>query len=197
MTAALQITRAAHVPWAAVEQVLGAVGESSHCWCRWWLTPNTEYSARDDIARRAALQSDLARDAPRGLLATVDGAPAGWVGAAPRSDYARIPRTKALAQALPDTDWADDSVWAVVCFTVLPTHRRTGLATALLGAAVETARTAGATAVEGYPIDTAPGLGAKRGPGSLNTGTLALFERHGFIEVGRAKPDRPVVRLQL
>lgn len=194
MTASVQITPAAHVPWSAVEQVLGAVGESSHCWCRWWLAANAEYSALDDEARRAALQADLARDAPRGLLATVDGSPAAWVGAAPRSAYARLPRTKVLAPALPGTDWADDRVWSVVCFTVLPAHRRTGLATALLGAAVEAARTAGATAVEGYPIDTA--VGGRRNPGALTTGTLALFERHGFTEVGRAKADRPVVRLE-
>lgn len=195
MTASVQITPAAHVPWSAIEHVLGAVGESSHCWCRWWLTPNAEYSALDDAARRAALQADLVRDAPRGLLATVDGSPAAWVGAAPRPDYARLPRTKVLAPALPGTDWADDGVWSVVCFTVLPAHRRTGLATALLGAAVEAARTAGASAVEGYPIDTA--VGGRRSPGALNTGTLALFERHGFTEVGRAKADRPVVRLDL
>jgi len=65
---------------------------------------------------------------------------------------------------------------------------------ALLEAAVAFARDHGATAVEGHPVDVA-GLKADRVAGSaLYTGTLAMFEAAGFVEVARTSRTRPVMR---
>ncbi|HVC15066.1 MAG TPA: hypothetical protein VND62_09430 [Acidimicrobiales bacterium] len=68
------------------------------------------------------------------------------------------------------------------------------MASALLEAAVVLARAHGATAVEGHPVDVA-GLRATRvGSSALYTGTKALFEGAGFVEVARTHATRPVMR---
>lgn len=194
----LTIQPASRVPWAAVEDVLGSTAESRHCWCRWWVTTNADYSALDDGDRRAATQSDHETGQLRGLVALRDGEPVGWVGVGPRADFVRLPRTKVIAGAVPEADFDVPGIWSVLCFTVSPAHRRTGVARALLTAAVEHARAAGATTVEAYPIDTGTSAGSALPPTDLNTGTAALFASAGFREVGtRVKSSRPIMQFSV
>jgi hypothetical protein len=61
---------------------------------------------------------------------------------------------------------------------------------ALIEAALPTAATAGAPALEAYPVDTT----VPSHTGNLFPGIAAAFTRHGFEEVARRKPDRPVMR---
>lgn len=196
----LRILPADRVPFSAVEAVLSGVGESSRCWCRWWMLDNAAYTAHDAEARRSALVADHDAGRSPGLVALEGDAPVGWVGVAPRPRYARLPRTKVIASAVPEGDWADDSVWSIVCFTVPREHRGRGIASELLAAAVDHALEHGATVAEAYPVDTtttAAGGGSassRRSPGALNTGTLSLFTRHEFTEVGRSTANRPIVR---
>ena len=92
-----------------------------------------------------------------------------------------------------------DEVWAVTCFVVARAARRSGVASALLEAAVTYAREHGARVIEGYPVDTA---GARITSASGYTGTLSMFERAGFRVVAdtTSKPQpgmfRRVVRLE-
>jgi GNAT superfamily N-acetyltransferase len=80
----------------------------------------------------------------------------------------------------------------VSCFVVAPGHRRSGVAAALLRAAVGHAVGHGARIVEGYPVD--PTLRPKAGPADLYQGTLKLFLDAGFEVVSNAVPGRAVVR---
>jgi ribosomal protein S18 acetylase RimI-like enzyme len=81
----------------------------------------------------------------------------------------------------------------VVCFVVPPAYRHQGVARALLQGAVEYAAKRGARIVEAYPIDK-----AKRGADDwMWHGAKSMFDRAGFEEVARRKPQRPVVRLHL
>jgi GNAT superfamily N-acetyltransferase len=79
----------------------------------------------------------------------------------------------------------------VVCFYVERGERRSGVAAALLDAAVELAAAGGAGAVEGYPKDTG---GGRRPANELFVGSAAMFRRAGFREVGRRSPTRPIMR---
>lgn len=191
IAAELTITPAELVPDAAVDAVLGAVTEASRCWCRWWMLANAEHALTDPQTRRSALDDDRANGRATGLIAHHNEDAVGWIGVAPRPRYERLPRTKAIASAAGDTDWADDGVWSIVCFTIPRSHRGQGIAHHLLDAAVAHARTRGAHTIEAYPHDT--DVSAKPA-GSLNTGTLRLLTAHGFTEVGRSGP-RVVVRL--
>jgi hypothetical protein len=49
----------------------------------------------------------------------------------------------------------------------------------------------GDAAVEGYPKDTA---GGRRHANEMFVGSVPMFRRAGFEEVGRRSPTRPIVR---
>lgn len=195
----ITVEPAALLPWSALETVLASTGASRHCWCRWWLTTNAEYSALSDDERREHARASHAAAEPRGLLARREGEAIGWVSVAPRPDFVRLPRTKLVAAGTPDPDFSDPTIWSVVCFAVAPADRRTGVARTLLSAAVAEAVAGGAARIEAYPVDTdaAAEAGRRARTDDLNTGTLALFTAAGFVEVGRPTPTRPIVQLEI
>jgi GNAT superfamily N-acetyltransferase len=132
-----------------------------------------------------------------GVLAFRDGAPVGWCAVEPRDCYPRILRSQVLKAAGPAAHGGpggkpEGPVWSVSCFVVAPGHRRSGVAAALLRAAVGHAVGHGARIVEGYPVD--PTLRPKAGPADLYHGTLKLFLDAGFEVVSNAVPGRAVVR---
>jgi GNAT superfamily N-acetyltransferase len=190
--------------WTDVESLFSLSGEPSRCWCRYFALTGPEYSALEPAARKAQLQGkfDGASPAP-GVLAFRDGRPVGWCAVEPRTCYPRVLRSRLLRlaeTAAPADRGAPDpvragGVWSVTCFVVAPGHRRSGVAEALLRAAVDHARTNGADAVEGYPVDR--GLRPKAGAADLYHGTLNLFLRAGFQAVSMAVPGRAVVRMDL
>jgi len=98
---------------------------------------------------------------------------------------------RALAKVLIE----DPGAWWVTCFAVDSRHRRSGVGSALLKAAVEFAREHGATAVEGHPVDVTNLRAARVGGSAIYTGTVAMFSAAGFAEVARTYPTRPVMRL--
>lgn len=186
--------------WDDVVEVFGRRGQDpAWCWCQRFLraptgTPATSAGERD---HRSALQREVAgASVPPGLLAYVGGRPVGWTRVGPRSGFPGVGGNRALARVL-DEHPGEPGAWWVTCFAVVSQHRRSGVGSALLEAAVDLARQHGATAVEGHPVDVAA-LSADRVSGSaVFTGTLAMFSAAGFVEVARTYPTRPVVRLQL
>jgi GNAT superfamily N-acetyltransferase len=91
----------------------------------------------------------------------------------------------------------DVGVWWVTCFVVDRKHRRSGIGSALLQAAVEFAREHGATAIEGHPVDVTALKAAQVAGSAIYTGTEAMFAAAGFVEVARTYASRPVMRLVL
>lgn len=176
--------------WGDLETVFGTRGDPSGCWCQWFKVPGRQ---RDELSvddRRDRLHEQVRGGSP-GVLAWVDGEPAGWAAVEPYSAYpnlARSPITKRVEGDPPDP-------WAVTCFVVRLDFRRQGVARSLLGGAVEHARTQGADVVEGYPVDTEvrPSLSnAER-----YHGTVSLFRDGGFEVVRRPSATRAVMRLSL
>jgi GNAT superfamily N-acetyltransferase len=180
--------------WDALARLFERPGDPRWCWCMFWRKPGSSWANADAAANRAGLRT-LA-DAPRspGLVAVRGDEAVGWVSVAPRPDYPRLARSRTIPQ-LPGED-----VWAVVCFVVARTARRTGVAATLLDAAADLARTGGARVLEGYPVRTD---GARMPSAAAYTGTLGMFERAGFVVVAetssRPAPGllRVVVRRQL
>jgi GNAT superfamily N-acetyltransferase len=170
--------------WGDLAELAGERGFTSGCWCMWWRVTSKEFDERHGAGLRRDFQRLVDAGPEPGLLAYVDGVPAGWVAIAPRDEYPRLDRSPKLRRL------DDLPVWSITCFTIDRRHRRRGVAAALLDAAVAFARERGAEVVEAYPIDTA---GGKRSSAELYTGTLAMFERAGFEEVAR-RGGRPIVR---
>jgi ribosomal protein S18 acetylase RimI-like enzyme len=72
-------------------------------------------------------------------------------------------------------------------------YRHQGIATALLRGAIKHAKRQGATLLEAYPVDK-----AEQGSDTwLWHGAKSMYDKAGFLEVARRKPERPIVRLQL
>ena len=192
------ITTAA-AEWPAVEQLFGVRGEPSRCWCRFFTLPGASFAATPPADRKAQLKDKFDGGGPApGVLAYRGGSAVGWCAVEPRGCYPRILRSqvfKAAGAAVTDDATGAESVWSVSCFVVAPGHRRSGVAAALLAAAVDHAPANGAAVVEGYPVD--PAQRPKAGPADLYQGTLGLFLAAGFEVVSDAVPGRAVGRLQV
>jgi GNAT superfamily N-acetyltransferase len=160
------------------------------CWCMWWRLKMSELNKLGSRGSRQALK-DLADkgDVAPGLVAYLEGKPIGWCSIGPREGYGRLNRSPALRPI------DDKPVWSIVCFFVDPAHRNSGVAEALLAAAVVHARGQGALTVESYPRDHGP---HRADDEELFTGPLPLYLRGaGFHEVARRSPKRPILRLEL
>ena len=168
-------------------------GDGPGCQCQWWLLTNAEFkkTSRDDLTTR--FHAEMHGDRAPGLIAYVDGEPAGWVRVGPRIDQARLLRTRDVTTTTDEPLDADD-VWSISCFVVRTAHRGQGLMKKLLDAAVSTARDAGARVVEAYPLDPTV---TRRSANQLYRGTVSMFEQAGFDIVDRPKPVRALVSLTL
>jgi GNAT superfamily N-acetyltransferase len=176
--------------WEALETVFGERGDPAGCWCQWFKQPRKEWDASSRDEKRDRLHGQVQQGSP-GVLAFVDGEPAGWSAVEPFSAYpglARSPITKRLAD-----DPADP--WAVTCFVVRLDFRRRGVARALLAGAVAHAREQGAEVVEGYPVD--PEVRPSLSSAERYHGTVALFRDGGFEVVRRPSATRAIMRLRL
>jgi len=68
----------------------------------------------------------------------------------------------------------DVPVWSISCFYVRKGYRKQGVTSALIEAAVKTAKSAGAPALEAYPLD------ADLSPSASGTGYASTFARRWF-----------------
>jgi GNAT superfamily N-acetyltransferase len=148
---------------------------------------------RAERLRRQAAGGQPDSPATSGLVAYLDGEPAGWCAVEPRNAYAGLLRVYRVPWLGRDEDKADASVWAVTCLLVRAGFRRRGVSYALARAAVGFARERGARAIEGYPMVVKPGQEITWG--ELNVGTRSVFAAAGFTEVGRPSPRRAVMRI--
>ena len=167
-------------------------GDPRWCWCQFYRVRNLDWTSNAAV-NRGRLEALAREGPPPGLVAYAGDRAVGWVSLAERERYDRLTTAKVLARV------DDRPVWSIVCFVVSRTHRRSGVAAALLDAAVEYARAHGATILEAYPADTG---GRKVPAANVFNGTLSMFEKAGFEVVLRRQATktstpRPIVRREL
>jgi len=170
--------------WSDFESLFGSNAVCMGCWCMWWRVPNKEFTSLGKVGLKEAMRTLVHRGVEAGLLAYIDGNPAGWVTVAPRADYVRLSTSHLLAPV------DEQPVWSIPCFFVHHDYRHQGLMAQLIAAAVAYAKEHGAEMVEAYPYDP----DKKIGPADIYTGVVSTFESAGFVEVARRKPNRPIVR---
>jgi GNAT superfamily N-acetyltransferase len=162
--------------WPAFEELLDQGGPASRCWCMAWRV-GPAYRRRAPERNRADFRDTVAQGgSPPGLVALRAATAMGWVQVTPR---AAVPALE-IPWRLRSVD--DVPVWSLTCFYVRKGHRRTGIMSSLIDAAVEFARTAGAPAVEAYPLDGAVS------PSATSTGYASAFAAAGFVEIARRSP---------
>lgn len=178
--------------WPDLETLFLAKGCSvaRGCWCMYYRESGRQAVPEGSTLqalRKERLHALAAAEPPAGLLAYEGDTPVGWVTLGPREAYAKLARSPVMKPV------DGEPVWSIVCFVVPPAHRHRGVARALLDGAVAYARQRGVRLVEAYPVDK-----ARRGADDwLWHGAKSMYDKAGFVEVARRKPERPVVRLRL
>ncbi|MCT8989359.1 GNAT family N-acetyltransferase [Chelativorans sp. SCAU2101] len=164
--------------WPDFEALFEDSGGPKYCWCMAWRDMPNRQSATN-TERKQAMKSFVETGTPVGILAYLDGKPVAWCSIAPRESLRRL---------APWQDDAERNVWAIVCFFIKRTHRRQGIASALLDAALEYAFAEGASAVEASPVEP-------DSPSYRFMGFREMYLRRGFRELGMAGSRRHVMRL--
>lgn len=180
--------------WEELQTIFGTRGDPSRCQCQW-------FKIRDLRCRSVSVgestgqlreQSGWGNPGARttsGLVAYLDGEPAGWCAVEARTAYARLLRARVPWTARPGPvdrpyeDKADAGVWALTCFVTRTGFRRRGISRALAHASVDFARSRGARSIEGYPIITQPGQAVTWG--ELYVGSRSIFADAEFAEARR------------
>lgn len=157
--------------WDGFYEVVGVKKSGGRgCWCMSYRDSRVPAEARE-----AYMRGECESEPGPGVLAYVDGVPAGWCSVAPKSSYRRLLNSRTI----PVID--DRDPWVAVCFVVRPPFRRQGLMHRLLEGAVAHASAHGAEVVEGYPVESDT-------PGRVDVisgyvGTTSQFERAGFTRI--------------
>ncbi len=178
----LQVRELTPELWSALEDLFTTSGPVGRCWCMYWRI-GSSYREADPEANRESFRRVVHQGTPPGLLAFDGDLAVGWCQLTPRSALPWLDRTWRLKRV------DDVPVWSVSCFYVRRGFRRRGVMTALIAAAVEAARAAGAVALEAYPVDAAVSAS------SSFTGYGAAFDNAGFTTVARHVAERPIMRL--
>ncbi|TFG72540.1 MAG: GNAT family N-acetyltransferase [Anaerolineales bacterium] len=142
----------------------------------------SHYRKRPSMENKAEFCDLVMRGPPPGLLALEGDLAVGWCQLTPRDALPWLDRTWRLkgVDAVP--------VWSISCFYVRKGFRKRGVTSALIAAALDTARKAGAPALEAYPLD------ANLTPSASGTGYASTFEHAGFRVVVRHVLSRPIMR---
>ncbi|HTJ39660.1 MAG TPA: GNAT family N-acetyltransferase [Dactylosporangium sp.] len=193
MEIVISVVPANEASWDDLCAIFGERGEPFRCRCQYFKIPSAEWDATPVSERAERLREQTRAPSTSGLVAYLDGEPAGWCAVEPRTAYPRL-RTARVPWAGRDEDRADPGVWAVACFVTRTGFRRRGVSRALAAAAVDFARRRGATALEGYPIVKEPGQ-EFAWIGELYVGTHTAFADAGFAEVSRPTARRAVMRV--
>jgi GNAT superfamily N-acetyltransferase len=167
----MEIRTASPETWPLIAELFSAGGDPRWCWCQFWRRAGLSWTNTTADENRASLRALVDAEPAPGLVAIRDARAIGWVGFGPREAFGRLARSRTLPQ-LPG-----DGVWVVNCFVVARTARRSGVARALLAAAVEYARSHGARIIDGYPVATE---GSRIPSASVYTGTVSMFASAGF-----------------
>ncbi len=198
-TPPVTIVPASEARWEDLEAIFGTRGDPSRCFCqRYKMRPGEAWASFPAEERARRLRAQTACGEPRaeatsGLVAHLDGEPAGWCAVEPRTAYPRLLLKTRVPWEGRAQDKADASVWAVTCFVTRTGFRRRGISRALASAAVGFARERGARALEGYPMVIPPGQEVMLG--ELHVGTRSVFAAAGFSEVTRPTKRRAVMRI--
>ncbi|MEU8362212.1 GNAT family N-acetyltransferase [Nonomuraea sp. NPDC048882] len=192
----LTVVPANEASWEDLDAIFDA-NDARRCRCQrfkvaGWFWRDTTLEERVAMSRAQTACDDPDAPVTSGLVAYVDGEPAGWVAVEPRTAYVKL-RNSRIPWAGRSEDRDDDGVWAVTCLVVRRAYRGRGLTYLLARATVGFARERGARALEAYPMITRAGKEITWG--ELHVGARQVFEEAGFAEITHPTARRVVMRI--
>jgi len=155
------------------------------CWClaNHESRPATERGeANDHDEKRFRMQSLVAANRAHGIIVYDRDIPVGWCQFGPRDE---LPRVENSANYAPPEGPA--RLWRITCFVVGAAHRRRGVATAALKAALLAIARKGGGVVEALPVVRWEAYQKYRG-------TVSMFRKAGFKVVAPFGKSNVVVR---
>jgi GNAT superfamily N-acetyltransferase len=184
--------------WDDLTAIFGKADYAARCRCQrlkvaGWIWRDTTQEERFALQQEQTACGNPTASTTSGIVAYVDGEPAGWAAVEPRTAYPKL-RTTRIPWTGRTEDKDDEDVWAVTCFVVRKNHRGRGLMYHLARATIDHARQRGARALEGYPMITQPGKEVTWG--ELHVGARQVFEEAGFTEVSHPTLRRVVMRVE-
>lgn len=190
LTPDIKIYPATAERWKNIETLFGPKGAYAGCWCMFWRLDRADFKRLKGEGTKAVLKEMTSRNEVAGLLAYVDGEPAGWCSIGPRQDYAALENSRILKRI------DEVPVWSIVCFFIAKPFRNQGVMAGLLRGAVEYAVEHGAQVIEGYPIDmqTDKLAGQRLSSYSGYMGIASVFKAAGFVEVANASETQLIMR---
>lgn len=176
--------------WPDLEALFGGNGACGGCWCMFWRQERGEdWSEMKGAINKRRFRALVEDGGAHGVLAYIGGEPVGWAAFDRRRGLAKLDRAPSLA-----CDDAD-RVWSLPCFFVRAGHRRQGVASALIAAAVAAVQRRHGAVIEAYPVR--PGKFGKSIPAAFaHTGTIAMFEAAGFLPEGQRDRGKQRMRLK-
>jgi len=137
--------------------------------------------AQNQAEKRALVDAGRAH----GILVYDDSEPIGWCQFGPAEELP-LPGATRLDRRIPPL--GAGVRWRITCFVTVVRRRRRGVASTALRSALQAIRERGGGLVEAYPTLT------PHNPNWAHAGTVSLFEREGFVIVGR--PSEKYVVMQ-
>jgi len=197
--------------WPDFERLFSQGNGWDFCWCMHFQRPCTlpksqwrrtraERGARNQREKKDLLEKGQAH----GILVYANGEPVGWCQYGLQKELPRIDNKRGYRALRLET--GEKSLWRITCFVTDKNHRRRGVANAALKAALESIRKKGGGLVEAYPMIPWEKLCRERKQrcghapafGNESThGTLSMFEKQGFRQVGTFGLNSLVVRKEV
>ena len=165
------------------------------CFCRYWHFEGDKNAWLERGALRPEeSEAEMRADAEMSGVLALDGDTAvGWMKLAPRASLPKL-RTGRVYRALDLGD--DEGVLSIGCMLVHPGRRRSGVARAMVLAAIELTRERRARAIEAYPHTLAAHAPEQMWPQQMWMGPYELFASLGFVRVAGEAPY-PVLRFTI
>ena len=139
------------------------------CWCMYHHAIPGQARTHLGIKKQ---KRDLVRDGgSHGILVYSGDEPVGWCQFGPREELPLMDRNRRYRRLA--TAGGQTRMWRITCFTVRREHRKRGVASVALRAALDEIRRRGGGLVEAYPI-------THRGAYREYLGSVSMFKNEGF-----------------
>ena len=172
----IRIQKVDHKNWKDFESFFESRGSPHFCWCMVW---RPKKGTLNKSEKKSYMKNSVQSGTPVGLLAYVNGTPAGWCSVAPRDTYRNLGGTE-----------INGIVWSLVCFFIKREYRGRGMSKMLIEEAKKYAKQNGADYLEAYPV--LPPSQSYRFMGSV-----PMFEQMGFTFKKMAGTKRHVMIFKL
>jgi GNAT superfamily N-acetyltransferase len=173
------------VNWKDFELLFGPNGACAGCWCMYWRLSKKAWKENQGAGNKKKIKQLVGNGVFTGLIAYIDGEPAGWCSLGPREEFPVLEKSKTLGR------FDDQPVLSVVCFYIHKDFRRKGVSEEILLKVVDYAKKKKIQILEGYPVVP----NKENYPATFAwTGFYNSFLKAGFKEVIRRSPTRPIMR---